>query len=460
MFERFTYRARRALVVAQEEAKALGANFVGTEHLLLGLAHEGAGVAAKALESLGVRPTELREAVGKVTKAGAGQGSETVPFSPRAKKVLELSLREALQLGHNYIGTEHLLLGLVALSECSAARALASLGVSAERTRAVVLELLVGYQPGQQPAQRRPQWPDVAAASKGEPPLCGRCGSRLEVSGRYRDIALKSAQGAEEAEEGEEVALVRIAYCSACGAAIGTATGPVERYAARVRKLAAPSASAHPPQLRAFPEPELAPVKLDEVPAGRRVELAWGHRRVLEGSVGGSDVQLVGQWAHEGSAEGAWAGGALAVTWRMEASGATATPSGELQGRFDERDVELRASVRLSPTWSFEGAEVTGRVGHDELRANVEPALGGLGGHTVAVVGALGATGFELFASLSGSHSRSMVRGTVAGEPARIDGSRPDRSGPGGAEAVRLSGEYSGPPELAAIVACTILYFM
>ena len=111
MFERFTDRARRVVVLAQEEARMLNHNYIGTEHILLGLIHEGEGVAAKALESLGISLEGVRQQVEEIIGQGQQAPSGHIPFTPRAKKVLELSLREALQLGHNYIGTEHILLG-------------------------------------------------------------------------------------------------------------------------------------------------------------------------------------------------------------------------------------------------------------------------------------------------------------------------------------------------------------
>ena len=113
MFERFTDRARRVVVLAQEEARIINHNYIGTEHLLLGLIHEGEGVAAKAMERLGVSIDVVRERVVQIIGQGGAAPTGHIPFTPRAKKVLELSLREALQLGHNYIGTEHLLLGLI-----------------------------------------------------------------------------------------------------------------------------------------------------------------------------------------------------------------------------------------------------------------------------------------------------------------------------------------------------------
>src|SRR3712207_9278810 len=122
MFERFTDRARRVVVLAQEEARLLNHNYIGTEHILLGLIHEGEGVAAKALESLGISLEAVRSQVEEIIGQGGSSPSGHIPFTPRAKKVLELSLREALQLGHNYIGTEHILLGLIREGEGVAAQ--------------------------------------------------------------------------------------------------------------------------------------------------------------------------------------------------------------------------------------------------------------------------------------------------------------------------------------------------
>ena len=154
MFERFTDRARRVVVLAQEEARMLNHNYIGTEHILLGLIHEGEGVAAKALESLGISLEAVREQVEEIIGQGQQAPSGHIPFTPRAKKVLELSLREALQLGHNYIGTEHILLGLIREGEGVAAQVLVKLGADLNRVRQQVIQLLSGYQ-GKEPADRR-----------------------------------------------------------------------------------------------------------------------------------------------------------------------------------------------------------------------------------------------------------------------------------------------------------------
>jgi ATP-dependent Clp protease ATP-binding subunit ClpC len=149
MFERFTDRARRVVVLAQEEARLLNHSYIGTEHILLGLIHEGEGVAAKALESLGISLEAVRNQVEEIIGQGGSSPSGHIPFTPRAKKVLELSLREALQLGHNYIGTEHILLGLIREGEGVAAQVLVKLGADLSRVRQQVIQLLSGYQGGQ-----------------------------------------------------------------------------------------------------------------------------------------------------------------------------------------------------------------------------------------------------------------------------------------------------------------------
>jgi ATP-dependent Clp protease ATP-binding subunit ClpC len=142
MFERFTDRARRVVVLAQEEARLLGHTYIGTEHILLGLLAEEEGLGAQALVKSGVSLSAAREKVVAVIGEGPGTPPSHIPFTPRAKKVLELALREAIALGHNYIGTEHQLLGLVREGEGVAAKVLTSLGVTLEGLRGQILDLL------------------------------------------------------------------------------------------------------------------------------------------------------------------------------------------------------------------------------------------------------------------------------------------------------------------------------
>ena len=156
MFERFTDRARRVVVLAQEEARMLNHDYIGTEHILLGLIHEGHGVAAGALEALGITDEAVRQQIDETVGRGKKPArSGHIPFTPRAKKSLELSLREALQLGHNYIGTEHILLGLIREGEGPAAQVLTAMGADLDTVREQVIEILHGRQPKDESGTRR-----------------------------------------------------------------------------------------------------------------------------------------------------------------------------------------------------------------------------------------------------------------------------------------------------------------
>jgi ATP-dependent Clp protease ATP-binding subunit ClpA len=147
MFERFTDKARRVVVLAQEEARMLNHDYIGTEHLLLGLLQEGKGAGAKALEALGITHEAVRQQVEEIIGRGKqAPRASHIPFTPQAKKALELSLREALQVGHNYIGAEHILLGLIREADVPAAQVLVGLGTDLDRIRQQVIELLHGSQ--------------------------------------------------------------------------------------------------------------------------------------------------------------------------------------------------------------------------------------------------------------------------------------------------------------------------
>ncbi|MHB8189591.1 MAG: ATP-dependent Clp protease ATP-binding subunit [Ferrimicrobium sp.] len=186
MFERFTDRARRVLVLAQEEAKTLNHNYIGTEHILLGLIHEGEGIAAKSLEALGVSLDGVREEVVKLSHVSPGPTPTSPPFTVRAKKVLELSLREALQLGHNYIGTEHMLLGLVREGEGVGATVLLNLGVDLSRVREQVREILSSYE-GKETANAG-VGPSTGQESQGGSPVLDQFGRNLTQMARERKL--------------------------------------------------------------------------------------------------------------------------------------------------------------------------------------------------------------------------------------------------------------------------------
>ena len=184
MFERFTDRARRVVVLAQEEARLLNHSYIGTEHILLGLIHEGEGVAAKALESLTISLEAVRAQVEEIIGTGGSSPSGHIPFTPRAKKVLELSLREALQLGHNYIGTEHILLGLIREGEGVAAQVLVKLGADLSRVRQQVIQLLSGYQSQSGKGESQPSGTKEEQPEKGGSQILDQFGRNLTQMAR------------------------------------------------------------------------------------------------------------------------------------------------------------------------------------------------------------------------------------------------------------------------------------
>jgi ATP-dependent Clp protease ATP-binding subunit ClpA len=190
MFERFTDRARRVVVLAQEEARMLNHNYIGTEHILLGLIHEGEGVAAKALESLGISLDAVRQQVEEIIGQGQQAPSGHIPFTPRAKKVLDLSRREAVQLGHNYIGTEHILLGLIREGDGVAAQVLVMLGADLNRVRQQVIQLIHGPPP------------------RGGAPVTQMQARRDAVDGRLAALEQRVGTGPDTSDLDEQIAQV------------------------------------------------------------------------------------------------------------------------------------------------------------------------------------------------------------------------------------------------------------
>ena len=216
MFERFTDRARRVVVLAQEEARALNHNYIGTEHILLGLIREGEGVAAKALESMGISREAVRSEVEDIIGKGLQPPSGYIPFTPRAKKVLELSLREALQLGHKYIGTEHILLGLIREGEGVAAQVLVKLGADLPRVRQQVIQLLSGYE-GQGDESEEPGTSEPAGAGVGSATLgrssnneSGRKSNSLVLDQFGRNLTQAAKDGKLDPVVGREKEIERI----------------------------------------------------------------------------------------------------------------------------------------------------------------------------------------------------------------------------------------------------------
>jgi ATP-dependent Clp protease ATP-binding subunit ClpC len=213
VFERFTDRSRRVLVLAQEEARLLNHGFIGTEHILLGLIHEREGVAAKTLESLDISLGAVRQKVEEFIGRPVTIPTGSPPFTPRAKKVLELALREALQLGHTYIGTEHLLLGLVREGEGMAATVLVSLGADLGRVRQRLIQFMSGTVEGTATAR------GVALPFGDEPPLqrgplCPQCRASLIEGARHRTMAIAS-----ESDSDDPIS-IDVVFCQRCGVII------------------------------------------------------------------------------------------------------------------------------------------------------------------------------------------------------------------------------------------------
>ena len=210
MFERFTDRARRVLTLAQEEARLLNHGFIGTEHILLGLIREGDGVGAQALRSLGISLGAVRQKVEETIGMAGTTPSGSPPFTPRAKKVLELSLREALQLNHSYIGTEHILLGLVREGEGVAATVLVSLGADLGRVRQQVIKLMSGG-----PERRASGSLGVHGAVSGRleatEPRCPQCRASVSREARFRTIEVSHEAGSADSIP------IHVVYCMQCG---------------------------------------------------------------------------------------------------------------------------------------------------------------------------------------------------------------------------------------------------
>jgi ATP-dependent Clp protease ATP-binding subunit ClpC len=236
MFERFTDRARRAVVLAQSEARLLLHGYIGTEHILLGLIEEGGGVAWQALNALGLELDAVRTAVRDIVPPGDTAPTGHVPFTPRAKKVLEMALREALQLGHDYIGTEHILLGLLREGEGVGAQVLLKMGVTLGVARQEVVGLLAGMaeRSGEETPEGAPSFSRLRRGGRREReasaafgprtrrgpedpergPRCPRCEAELAESARVRT---QEVQG----QDGGESRLVAFVFCAECGGVVG-----------------------------------------------------------------------------------------------------------------------------------------------------------------------------------------------------------------------------------------------
>jgi ATP-dependent Clp protease ATP-binding subunit ClpC len=217
MFERFTDRARRVVVLAQEEARMLNHHYIGTEHIVLGLLHEGEGVACLALESLGISLDDVRQRVTEIIGHGQMPAGGHIPFTARAKKILEFAHREALQLGHDYISTEHVLLGIIREGEGVGAQVLVQLGADLSTVRKQVIQLLSGYADGKSPESKtvtggtHAELSFRSAPNPTEMPLCPSCGRGLEGKLGYRSLSI-----------GGTSRVLFAVYCTRCGVVIET----------------------------------------------------------------------------------------------------------------------------------------------------------------------------------------------------------------------------------------------
>jgi ATP-dependent Clp protease ATP-binding subunit ClpC len=214
MFERFTDRARRVLVLAQEEARLQNHSYIGTEHILLGLVSEQEGIAAHALRQCGITAETAQRALEETVGAGAEVPPGPAPFTPRAKKVLELALREALQLGHSYIGTEHVLLGLIREGDGVAVTMIQSLGADLGQLHQEVFAVMSGNTGdlGEEGEARTP-------SPRADPPRCPRCRAGLSEEARYKVVEVPPG----DVESDEGAVSVTLIYCSRCGIVLGTA---------------------------------------------------------------------------------------------------------------------------------------------------------------------------------------------------------------------------------------------
>jgi hypothetical protein len=482
VFERFTDRARRVLVLAQEEARLLNHNFIGTEHILLGLIHEGEGVAAKALESLGISLEAVRSKVDETVGSARSSTTGSPPFTPRAKKVLELSLREALQLGHNYIGTEHLLLGLVREGEGVAVQVLVSLGADLPRVRQQVIQLLSGYQaPGGHEsvpvAVVGPRCPDCRAllegqvayrvltvettdASVGAGPLrvafvyCQRCGTTIAHTPAGGDEALWGSSSFETSDPlasrtGQKISVVETRWIRFAGSPEGTEGG--DPHAIRVPPAPPPSSS---PGKRRFP-PELwsAPMPAD-IPPAAAVDLhhtgPFQEDGRIRGTVGGSTIELALQLPWSASpVTGTLGDDPVEVAWDLSTGG---KGPATLQGTVGAQAVRVRGVFRRNRDFSFLEGTVSGTLAGISLAASIRPVLGGFStSGTIVANGTLGDDRFEIFGSRTAE--RGMVRGTYNDYSVHLD-----LTAAPGSES-HVTGACPAPPALTTLLTVALLFF-
>jgi len=231
MFERFTDRARRVVVLAQEEARMLNHDYIGTEHILLGLIHEGEGVACKALQALGVNLDAVRAEVESLLGVGTEAAAGHIPLTKRAKKTFELALREAMQLGHNYVGTEHILLGLLREGEGIAGQVLTRLGADQNTVRREVTRLMAGEKGGPDGVEvARGAMTSIGVRLSSAPPafdpeavpVCSNCRATLVESLRFHVVEAHEHEGSAQRR-------MLLVFCGSCGTVVGSMPASDER---------------------------------------------------------------------------------------------------------------------------------------------------------------------------------------------------------------------------------------
>jgi hypothetical protein len=403
---------------------------------LLALIEEADGIAAQALHALGVSGEAVREKV-RETIGMAPPAHGSPPFTPRAKKVLELSLREALQRMHSYIGTEHLLLGVVREGEGVAATVLTSMGVDLSQVRQKVI-LLMSEQSGRE-------------MSTETGPLCPQCHGELGQVARVQPIFIQS--GSEDSVRNP--LLVDAVYCSQCGSRLHMFKADFDKRQSP-RNIIRSGSAGSAGRVR-FPDDvspsEGATTDDDSI----RVDLVHQDRQ-LSGLVGDAPVDfLLDVPRHVGEARGNFAGRDFVASWQLGDNYFEHPDlNGTAKGTFAGHEFDLQGVFHLDPNYAITAAEISGRIGGKEISARLQPALGGLSPtRTVAIDGTFAGTNFSIFATISGDLTRGHIRGQVGGHVIRLDADNDNRT-----KTTGIKGTFGGPPAILTITVAAFLYFI
>lgn len=437
MFERFTDRSRRVLRLAQEEARTCNHSFIGTEHLLLGLLHEGEGVAAQALGRLDITLEAAREKVEEIVGRPEMAPSSAAPFTPRAKKVLELALREALQLGHSYIGTEHLLLGIVREGEGVGTQVLVSLGADPSLVREQVLEVLSDDPGAGEPAHWRSASSARLGAYEGRGPRvgplaarvasggvtrgarCATCGADLAGTARYQILDVAPAPE----EDTRAMLQMVVVHCSACGAALA-ATLP--RHAGS-----------------------------EPAPPSATLQVSVDHG-ALDGMIGPEALRLeLGDKTHQMTVRGAVAGREVEMVVRIDDNAGGSRPlhaTGD--GHVGTESISLRFEYDLQPSFLFDKGRLTGDLGAVSLDLVVR-RVAGPSTSSIEVTGSAGSDAVQLSATVSGDHHEAQLYGRIGMRAVKLFARRSP-----GDRAAQVIGTWAAPVELGALGIGALTYFL